>query len=54
METKANINISNVGSDEEKITLSYFATDCGSMESAQTIKDEIDAVTKKHGGTPKE
>ena len=54
METKANINFSNVGSDEEKITLSYYVVDCGSIESAQTIKDELDTVTKKHGSSQKE
>jgi len=54
VDSKANINRSNVGTDEEKITLSYFVTDCGSTESAEEIKDELDAVVTKHGGSPKE
>jgi len=54
MESKANILYSNVGCDEAKYSMSYFVTDCGSMESAEEIKDEIDAVIVKHGGTPKE
>jgi hypothetical protein len=54
MDAKANILNSNVGCDEAKFTLSYFVTDCGSMESAEEIKKELDAVISKHGGTPKE
>ncbi len=54
MEYKANINRSNVGTDEEKITLSYFVIDAGSMESADEIKEEFDVIVKKYGGVPKE
>ncbi len=54
MEYKANINRSNVGTDEEKITLSYFVIDAGSMESADEMKEEFDVIVGKHGGIPKE
>ena len=54
MESKANILYSSVGTDEAKFSLSFFVTDCGSMESAEEIKEELDAVVKKHGGSPKE
>lgn len=52
MNSKANILYSNVGSEEAKYSMSYFVTDCGSLESAEEIKEEIDAVIKKHGGEP--
>ena len=53
MESKANILFANVGQDEAKISLSYFVIDAGSVESAEKIKEELDAVIKKHGGIPK-
>lgn len=53
MESKANILFSNVGTDEARVSLSYFVTDAGSVDSAEEIKAELDAVIKKHGGTPK-
>ncbi len=54
MNSKANILYSNVGSEEAKYSLSYFVTDVGSMESAEEIKEEIDAIIEKHGGETKE
>lgn len=54
MDSKANILYSNVGTEEAKFSLSYFITDCGSLESAEEIKAEIDALIEKHGGQPKE
>jgi len=54
MEYKANIMLSNVGADDAKVSLSYFVTDAGSVESAEKIKEELDEVITKHGGVPKE
>lgn len=54
MEYKANIMLANVGADDAKVSLSYFVTDVGSIESAEDIKEELDKVIKKHGGTAKE
>ena len=54
MEYKANILLSNVGADDAKVILSYFVTDAGSIESAEEIKNEIDEIIEKHGGTAKE
>ena len=54
MEYKANILISNVGADDAKVSLSYFVTDVGSVESAEEIKAELDAIIESHGGSAKE
>ena len=54
MEYKANILLANVGADDAKVSLSYFVTDVGSVESAEDIKEELDAIIEKHGGKPKE
>lgn len=54
MEYKANILLANVGEDDARVSLSYFVTDVGSIESAEDIKEELDKVIKKHGGTAKE
>ncbi len=53
MESKANILYANVGSDESKVSLSFFITDVGSVESAEGMIDELNEVVKKHGGSPK-
>ena len=54
MEYKANILLSNVGADDSKVSLSYFVTDAGSIESAEEIKNEFDEIVEKHGGSAKE
>lgn len=54
MEYKANIMLANVGQDDAKVSLSYFVTDVGSVEDAEQIKDELDRIIRKHGGTAKE
>lgn len=54
MEYKANILLANVGADDAKVSLSYFVTDIGSVESAEDIKEELDKIIRKHGGTAKE
>lgn len=53
MEYKTNILYSNVGSDDAKVSISYFVTDAGSVESAEKIIEELNAVIKKHGGVAK-
>ena len=54
MEYKANILLSNVGADDSKVSLSYFVTDAGSIESAEEIKEEFDEIVEKHGGSQRE
>ncbi len=54
MEYKANIMYANVGQDDAKVSISYFVTDTGSVESSEEIIEELNTVIKKHGGTPKE
>lgn len=54
MEYKANINYSNVGFDDAKVTLQYFVIDPGSVEDAEAIVEEFNKLIKKKGGVPKE
>lgn len=54
MEYKANIMYANVGSDDAKVSISYFVTDTGSVESSEKIIEELNAIIEKHGGVPKE
>ena len=44
----------NVGQDDAKVSISYFVTDTGSVESSEEIIEELNTIIKKHGGTPKE
>lgn len=47
---RANISISNVDDVEnEKVTLSYFVTDCGDADSAEEIKAKMDQVAESFG-----
>jgi len=51
MKGQANISISNVDDLEgEKITLSYFVRECGSLDSAKEIKSKIDDLVEEAGG----
>ncbi len=54
MEYKANIMYANVGSDDAKVSISYFVTDTGSVESSEKIIKLLNAVIDGHGGKPKE
>ena len=51
MRGSANINRSNVGDLEKHvITLSYFVKECGSMESAEELKNKFDNIVEEDGG----
>lgn len=49
MEAKGSISISNVGSKDEQINLSYSIKDISSEEDAKKLKTELDEILKKKG-----
>jgi len=46
MEGSASISVRDVNSKEEEVDLTYKIKDCGSVEQAEKIKEELDKFIK--------
>lgn len=46
MESSGNISIRDVNSKEEKVDLTYKIQDCGTVEQAEKLKEELDSFLK--------
>lgn len=47
MQGSGNISVRNVNSKEEEVDLTYKIQDCGTVEQAETLKEELDEFIKE-------